>query len=149
MPEFSVLWYLPRRSMIIVCACCTTRMLFEMRTMTPKATAATRIVPGPMLQLLLDHESRAVHLDDRDLRTGLDDRGVRRRATPVFAFHFDASRQRGADAPPPEAGALRHDAGLAEQAVHAGAQLGPGAKLKLVHQPGAHPRHTDHAGRRK
>jgi hypothetical protein len=34
--------------MIIVCACCTTRMLFEMRTMTPKATAATRIVPGPI-----------------------------------------------------------------------------------------------------
>ena len=47
-PEASVLWYLPSRSTIIVCACWTTRMLFEINTMTPKATAATSIVPGPI-----------------------------------------------------------------------------------------------------
>src|SRR6267378_7817083 len=142
MPEASVLWYLPRRSMIIVCACWTTRMLFEISTMTPKATAATSIVPGPILGLLLDHESRAIHLNDRDLGAGLDHRRVTRCAPPVLTLDFDPAGL-------PRADALRHGARLAEQGVHAGAQLGPGAELEVVHQARPQSGHAHDAGSRE
>src|SRR5690349_14151742 len=138
-PELSVLWYLPSRSMIMVCACWTTRMLFEIRTMTPNTTAPTRIVPGPIrLRLLLDHEGRAIHLNDRHLRAGLEHRRVAGRPAPVFALDLDPAGAAGPDA-------LRHDAGLPEQRIHAGPQLRAGTELEVVHQTGPEARHAGQA----
>src|SRR5262245_49078138 len=114
--------------MIIVCACCTTRMLFEITTMMARTAAPTRIVPGPIgLELLLDHESGAVYLDDRDLRAGLDHGRVRRRPAPVFTFHFDPS---GHPRPDP----LGDDARLPEQGIDARSQVGTGSQLEVLHE---------------
>src|SRR5438552_8407645 len=107
--------------------------------MLPRSTGFS---PDPSLELLLDHKSRPIHLNDRHLRAGLEHSRVTGSAAPVFAFHFYPARK-------PRADAFGHDPRLAEQRVHAGAELRPGAELEVVHEPRPQSRHAGNAGERE
>src|SRR5438132_822886 len=92
-PELSVRWYLPSRSMIIVCACCTIRI--------PRATieiANSAIAIGTMSEPMLSISALLVHVQRCPVdphhhhpRAGLDHGVHERGAAPVLALHQDNS----------------------------------------------------------
>src|SRR6266545_2849753 len=143
MPDVSVLWYFPKRSTIIVCACCTMRMPLAIVTITSSATAPTSTRPGPISALLFHHEGCTVHLDHRHPRAHFDRRVVDRGATPVFAFHLHPSHT-GARVDP-----FQDDARLAEQGIDPRPHIAAGAKLEAVHHQGTQSNHAGQAGGRE
>src|SRR6266511_1806536 len=136
MPDVSVLWYFPKRSTIIVCACCTMRMPLAIVTITSSATAPTSMRPGPISALLFHDEGCAVHLNHRHPRDHFDRRVVDRGAAPVFAFHLHAPHT-GSRIDP-----FQDDAGLAEQSIDPRPHIAARAELEAPHDDGTQ---TDHA----
>src|SRR5438552_17331665 len=88
-PELSVRWYLPSRSMIIVCACCTIRI--------PRATieiANSAIAIGTMSEPMLSISALLVHVQRCPVdphhhhpRAGLDRRVHQRGPAPGLPPH--------------------------------------------------------------
>src|SRR6266540_5100137 len=143
MPDVSVLWYFPKRSTIIVCACCTMRMPLAIVTITSSATAPTSTRPGPISALLFHDEGCAVHLDHCHARAHFDRRVVDRSAAPVFTFHFYPAHA-GSRVDP-----LQDDAGLAEQGIDPRAHPCAWAKVEAPHDHGTQTDHARQAGGRE
>src|SRR2546425_801665 len=137
-PEDRVRWYLPSRSMIIVCACCTIRI--------PRATIeiansaiATGTISEPMLSIsaLLVHVQRSpFDPHHHHAAAGLDHRVHERRTAPVLTLHQDPTPAGGGVDP------LGHDANPAHERIHVGLDLAPGG-VQAPQQEGADPRERE------
>src|SRR5207244_10083490 len=120
-------WYLPSRSMIIVCACCTIRI--------PRATieiANSAIAIGTMSEPMLSISALLVHVQRCPVdphhhhpRAGLDHGVHERGAAPVLALHQDPSSAGAGVAPP------RPDGDPAQQHTPVGLDLASGPRQPL------------------
>src|SRR5881409_3767011 len=118
-PDDRVRWYLPRRSMIIVCACWTMRIPRATIEMANRAIAAGTInAPMSIASELLVHvQGGAFHPDHHHPGSGLD-RGIHDgRAAPVLALDQDPTLAR------PGIDPLGNDTDPADQGVHVGLDL--------------------------
>src|SRR6266498_4449152 len=89
-PEDKVRWYLPRRSMIIVCACWTIRIPFATIEIATSAIAAGTIYAPISISALLVHvQSRALHPDHHHPRARLERRVHQRRRAPILPLDQD------------------------------------------------------------
>src|SRR3989454_4426284 len=119
-PEDSVRWYFPNRSMIIVCACGTTRIPLATIEIATSAIAAGTI-SAPMLSilaLLVHVQSRPLHPDYHHPGARLERRVHERRRAPIFAFDQHPPLARGGVDP------LRHDPHPAGERIHVRPELG-------------------------
>src|SRR5207249_2960957 len=118
-PDDRVRWYLPSRSMIIVCACWTMRIpLATIEIATSAIAAGTMSVPMLSISGLLVHvQRRAFDPHHHHPRARLEHRVHERRAAPVLTLHDDPAPA-GAGVDP-----LGHHAHPPYQGVHIGLDL--------------------------
>src|SRR5690348_8483508 len=118
-PEASVRWYFPSRSMIIVCACCTTRMPFATIEIATRAIATgTMYAPMSISALLVHIQSRALHPDDHHSGPGLERRVHQGCRAPILTLDQDPAFPGGG------VDALGDDPHLAGEGIHVRPELG-------------------------